>query len=70
MGFLTKEKRRRAGTPGITLLQVRCREVLSLSPKILLELEQYACEICNQGFQRDQNLQMHLRDDTKCHRSC
>lgn len=36
-------------------------EVVSLSPKILLESDQYVCEICNQGFQRDQNLQMHRR---------
>ncbi|KAF4404507.1 hypothetical protein G4B88_005893, partial [Cannabis sativa] len=27
----------------------------------LLESDRYVCEICNQGFQRDQNLQMHRR---------
>lgn len=32
-----------------------------MSPKILLESDRYVCEICNQGFQRDQNLQMHRR---------
>ncbi|CAI9096832.1 OLC1v1033058C2 [Oldenlandia corymbosa var. corymbosa] len=36
-------------------------EVVSLSPKTLLESDKYICEICNQGFQRDQNLQMHRR---------
>ena len=36
-------------------------EVVSLSPKTLLESDKYVCEICNQGFQRDQNLQMHRR---------
>ncbi|KAL6001067.1 hypothetical protein ACLOJK_006794 [Asimina triloba] len=36
-------------------------EVVSLSPKTLLESDRYICEICNQGFQRDQNLQMHRR---------
>ena len=36
-------------------------EVVSLSPKTLLESDRYVCEICNQGFQRDQNLQMHRR---------
>lgn len=36
-------------------------EVVSLSPKTLLESDRYVCEICNQGFRRDQNLQMHRR---------
>lgn len=36
-------------------------EVVSLSPKTLLESDRYVCDICNQGFQRDQNLQMHRR---------
>jgi len=36
-------------------------EVVSLSPTTLLESDRYVCEICNQGFQRDQNLQMHRR---------
>lgn len=36
-------------------------EVVALSPKTLLESDRYVCEICNQGFQRDQNLQMHRR---------
>lgn len=36
-------------------------EVVSLSPKTLMESDRYVCEICKQGFQRDQNLQMHRR---------
>ena len=36
-------------------------EVVALSPKTLMESDRYVCEICNQGFQRDQNLQMHRR---------
>ncbi|KQJ98590.1 hypothetical protein BRADI_3g37890v3 [Brachypodium distachyon] len=36
-------------------------EVVSLTPRTLLESDRYVCEICNQGFQRDQNLQMHRR---------
>ncbi|KZV46416.1 zinc finger family protein [Dorcoceras hygrometricum] len=36
-------------------------EVVSLSPKTLLESERYVCEICEQGFQRKQNLEMHRR---------
>ncbi|KAL7589500.1 zinc finger protein SHOOT GRAVITROPISM 5 [Lactuca sativa] len=54
-GLPSKRKRRPAGTPDPDA------EVVSLSPKILLESDQYVCEICNQGFQRDQNLQMHRR---------
>ncbi|RRT72337.1 hypothetical protein BHE74_00039108 [Ensete ventricosum] len=36
-------------------------EIVALSPRALLESERYVCAICNQGFQRDQNLQMHQR---------
>ncbi|XP_022725779.1 protein SHOOT GRAVITROPISM 5-like [Durio zibethinus] len=50
-----KRKRKPAGTPDPDA------EVVSLSPKTLLESDRYVCEICNQGFQRDQNLQMHRR---------
>ncbi|CAN8313305.1 unnamed protein product [Cochlearia groenlandica] len=50
-----KRKRRPAGTPDPDA------NVISLSPKTLLESDQYVCEICNQGFQREQNLQMHRR---------
>ncbi|XP_022775231.1 protein SHOOT GRAVITROPISM 5-like [Durio zibethinus] len=50
-----KKKRRPAGTPDPDA------EVVSLSPKTLLESDRYVCEICNIGFQRDQNLQMHRR---------
>ncbi|CAN6859153.1 unnamed protein product [Brassica oleracea] len=50
-----KRKRRPAGTPEPDA------EVVSLSPRTLLESDRYICEICNQGFQRDQNLQMHRR---------
>ncbi|KAA8532405.1 hypothetical protein F0562_032426 [Nyssa sinensis] len=54
-GITNKRKRRPAGTPDPDA------EVVSLSPKTLLESDRYVCEICNQGFQRDQNLQMHRR---------
>ncbi|XP_066326982.1 protein indeterminate-domain 16-like [Miscanthus floridulus] len=50
-----KKKRRPAGTPDPDA------EVVSLSPRTLLESDRYVCEICGQGFQRDQNLQMHRR---------
>ncbi|KAJ8554102.1 hypothetical protein K7X08_024780 [Anisodus acutangulus] len=51
----SRRKRRPAGTPDPDA------KVVSLSPKTLLESDRYVCEICNQGFQRDQNLQMHRR---------
>ncbi|KAJ6895519.1 hypothetical protein NC651_021891 [Populus alba x Populus x berolinensis] len=54
-GLANKRKRKLAGTPDPDA------EVVSLSPRTLLESDRYVCEICNQGFQRDQNLQMHRR---------
>ncbi|KAE8683632.1 Protein indeterminate-domain 12 [Hibiscus syriacus] len=36
-------------------------EVIALSPKTLLATNRFVCEICKKGFQRDQNLQLHLR---------
>ncbi|KAE8667006.1 Protein indeterminate-domain 12 [Hibiscus syriacus] len=36
-------------------------EVIALSPKSLLTTNRFVCEICNKGFQRDQNLQLHRR---------
>ncbi|RLN40717.1 hypothetical protein C2845_PM01G08610 [Panicum miliaceum] len=50
-----KRKRRPPGTPDPDA------EVVALSPRTLLESDRYVCEICWQGFQREQNLQMHRR---------
>ena len=36
-------------------------QVLALSPQTLLATNRFVCEICNKGFQRDQNLQLHKR---------
>lgn len=36
-------------------------EVIALSPKTLRATNRFICEICNKGFQRDQNLQLHKR---------
>ncbi|CAI9093706.1 OLC1v1025180C1 [Oldenlandia corymbosa var. corymbosa] len=36
-------------------------EVIALSPRSLLATNRFVCEICNKGFQRDQNLQLHRR---------
>lgn len=35
--------------------------MIALSPKTLLATNRFVCEICNKGFQRDQNLQLHRR---------
>ncbi|XP_071731488.1 zinc finger protein GAI-ASSOCIATED FACTOR 1-like [Rutidosis leptorrhynchoides] len=36
-------------------------EVIALSPTTLVATNRFVCEICNKGFQRDQNLQLHRR---------
>ncbi|KAK4773467.1 hypothetical protein SAY87_028486 [Trapa incisa] len=36
-------------------------EVIALSPNTLMATNRFFCEICNKGFQRDQNLQLHRR---------
>ncbi|KAE8662865.1 Protein indeterminate-domain 1 [Hibiscus syriacus] len=36
-------------------------EVIALTPKTLMATNRFVCEICNKGFQRDQNLQLHRR---------
>ncbi|KAI7728773.1 hypothetical protein M8C21_028702 [Ambrosia artemisiifolia] len=50
-----KKKRNLAGTPDPDA------EVIALSPKTLMATNRFVCEICNKGFQRDQNLQLHRR---------
>ncbi|XP_071724290.1 zinc finger protein GAI-ASSOCIATED FACTOR 1-like [Rutidosis leptorrhynchoides] len=50
-----KKKRNLPGTPDPDA------EVVALSPKTLLATNRFVCEICNKGFQRDQNLQLHRR---------
>ncbi|KAF2307255.1 hypothetical protein GH714_025826 [Hevea brasiliensis] len=36
-------------------------EVIALSPNTLVATNRFVCEICNKGFQREQNLQLHRR---------
>ncbi|KAL8522232.1 hypothetical protein ACS0TY_012391 [Phlomoides rotata] len=36
-------------------------EVVALSPRALMATNRFVCEVCNKGFQRDQNLQLHRR---------
>ncbi|KAF1899217.1 hypothetical protein Lal_00019341 [Lupinus albus] len=50
----SKKKRNLPGNPGNS-------EVITLSPKSLMATNRFICEICNKGFQRDQNLQLHRR---------
>ncbi|XP_016475004.1 zinc finger protein GAI-ASSOCIATED FACTOR 1-like [Nicotiana tabacum] len=52
---LAKKKRNLPGTPDPNA------EVIALSPTTLMATNRFVCEICNKGFQRDQNLQLHRR---------
>ncbi|XP_066387090.1 LOW QUALITY PROTEIN: protein EARLY HEADING DATE 2-like [Miscanthus floridulus] len=51
----TKRKRSQPGNPDPGA------EVIALSPRTLVATNRFVCEICNKGFQRDQNLQLHRR---------
>ncbi|KAL6953073.1 hypothetical protein U1Q18_049972 [Sarracenia purpurea var. burkii] len=52
---IAKKKRNLPGNPDPDA------EVIALSPKTLMATNRFVCEICNKGFQRDQNLQLHRR---------
>ncbi|XP_057505452.1 protein indeterminate-domain 7-like [Actinidia eriantha] len=52
---VVKKKRNLPGNPDPEA------EVIALSPKTLLATNRFVCDICNKGFQRDQNLQLHRR---------
>ncbi|PKI51520.1 hypothetical protein CRG98_028080 [Punica granatum] len=52
---VNKKKRNLPGTPDPNA------EVIALSPTTLMATNRFVCEICNKGFQRDQNLQLHRR---------
>ncbi|KAJ4910310.1 Protein indeterminate-domain 12 [Raphanus sativus] len=54
----TQKAKKRRGVPGNPDPDA---EVVALSPKTLLATNRFVCEICNKGFQRDQNLQLHRR---------
>ncbi|KAK8537349.1 hypothetical protein V6N13_042281 [Hibiscus sabdariffa] len=51
----TKKRRNQPGTPNPDV------EVVALSPKSLMATNRFICEVCNKGFQREQNLQLHRR---------
>ncbi|XP_039032381.1 protein indeterminate-domain 7-like isoform X2 [Hibiscus syriacus] len=50
-----KRKRNQPGNPDPDA------EVIAMSPKTLMATNRFVCDICNKGFQRDQNLQLHRR---------
>ncbi|GMH24478.1 hypothetical protein Nepgr_026321 [Nepenthes gracilis] len=50
-----QKKRNLPGTPNSEA------EVIALSPKTLMAKNRFICEVCNKGFQREQNLQLHRR---------
>ncbi|CAL9196625.1 unnamed protein product [Musa hybrid cultivar] len=63
-----KKKRNLPGNPSNFALYVHAviitdpdAEVIALSPKTLLATNRFVCEVCNKGFQREQNLQLHRR---------
>ncbi|KAL2509450.1 zinc finger protein JACKDAW-like [Forsythia ovata] len=51
----TAKKKRLPGNPDPDA------QVIALSPKTLVTTNRFICEICNKGFRRDQNLQLHRR---------
>ncbi|RZC84050.1 hypothetical protein C5167_046839 [Papaver somniferum] len=51
----TRKKRNLPGNPDPNA------EVVALSPTTLMATNRFVCEVCNKGFQRDQNLQLHRR---------
>jgi hypothetical protein len=50
-----KRKRNQPGNPNPD------SEVIALSPKTLMATNRFMCEVCQKGFQREQNLQLHRR---------
>ncbi|CAL5072902.1 unnamed protein product [Urochloa decumbens] len=50
-----KKKRNPPGNPNPDA------EVVALSPRTLMATNRFVCEVCNKGFQREQNLQLHRR---------
>ncbi|XP_058724122.1 protein indeterminate-domain 5, chloroplastic-like [Vicia villosa] len=50
-----KKRRNQPGTP------YPDAEVIALSPRSLMATNRFVCEVCQKGFQREQNLQLHRR---------
>ncbi|GMH30031.1 hypothetical protein Nepgr_031874 [Nepenthes gracilis] len=58
-----KKKRNQPGIPDPDV------EIIAL-PKTLMAMNRFVCEICNKGFQRDQNLHLHRRGHNLLGRLC
>ncbi|XP_047971487.1 protein indeterminate-domain 5, chloroplastic-like isoform X2 [Salvia hispanica] len=61
---LQQPRRRRRTRGGGTSREIQANpdaEVIALSPKTLMATNRFVCEVCNKGFQREQNLQLHRR---------
>ncbi|KAK8507916.1 hypothetical protein V6N13_055386 [Hibiscus sabdariffa] len=54
-----KKRRNQPGTP--SKYPNPDAEVIALSPNSLMATNRFICEVCNKGFQREQNLQLHRR---------
>ncbi|XP_052205910.1 protein indeterminate-domain 5, chloroplastic-like isoform X2 [Diospyros lotus] len=54
----TTTQKRRRNQPGMPNPDA---EVIALSPRTLMATNRFVCEVCNKGFQREQNLQLHRR---------
>ncbi|XP_009382756.2 protein indeterminate-domain 12 [Musa acuminata AAA Group] len=52
------QKKKKRNLPGKPYTDA---EVIALSPKTLMATNRFTCEVCNKGFQREQNLQLHRR---------
>ncbi|KAK1363583.1 Protein indeterminate-domain like [Heracleum sosnowskyi] len=53
-----KPEKRKRSLPGMPDPDA---EVIAMSPASLMATNRFICEICNKGFKRDQNLQLHRR---------
>ncbi|CAH2045778.1 unnamed protein product [Thlaspi arvense] len=57
-----KKRRNQPGNPSNLIDQTDPdAEVVALSPKTLMATNRFVCDVCNKGFQREQNLQLHRR---------
>lgn len=54
----TKPEKKKRSLPGMPDPDA---EVIAMSPASLMATNRFICEICNKGFKRDQNLQLHKR---------
>ncbi|KAI4373174.1 hypothetical protein MLD38_011331 [Melastoma candidum] len=52
------QQKKRRNQPGLPNPDT---EIIALSPKSLMATNRFICEVCNKGFQREQNLQLHRR---------